>query len=160
LQGLGIDPTSNVGGMRKSRVDEAIGKVLAANKARTGEKERVANVALQGIPAISSAGPGGAGAFALNIRKGAQELLGLRGDLAKTGATTAAGLASTGADLAKTRGNIATQYGQQVVTPTGELGASMLGTALATGKGLQTGGGATGKLGNVWYDSEGLKHIS
>lgn len=138
LQGLGLDPGSGAsrGSMRRSRVDEAIGKVLAANQARLGEKRRVADVVTAGIPAIGSGGSGaGGGAYGIakNIREGAHNLLGMRTQTASEAAKAQTGLAQAGAQLARTRGDIADTYGRNVVAPVGEMAASTFGTAMAKG---------------------------
>lgn len=57
LQGLGISPESGKSraAMSGSFIDEALSKVLAANKARSMEKERVAGVAMGGLSVINPA---------------------------------------------------------------------------------------------------------
>lgn len=135
LQGLGIDPSSGVsrGSMRRGRVDEAIGKVLAANQARLGEKGRVADIARTGIQAVGSVGAPGAYGMASDIRKTAHGLIDMRTRTAAEGAKAATSLAQTGSLLARTRGDIASQYGKGIVDPMGEMAAGTFGTAMAKG---------------------------
>jgi hypothetical protein len=134
LQGLGIDPTS--GRYQRAMLDmggnEALSKTLAANTARTTEKKRVSDLATTGLQTIN---PNDTISAALNIRKGGTDLLTTGGNLASTAVAARSNLAGTAGTLASATGQIARDFGQSITQPIGEMGATMLGTSMATNTG-------------------------
>mgnify|MGYP001420553663 CR=1 FL=1 len=132
LSGLGLDPTDTKyrGSMRQSRVDEAINKALAANKARLEEKNRVTGVTTTGLQVIDPSKMGGN--IAGQIQTGKKGYTDTVSELTKAGAGLQTGLAGAKASLAKTSGDLATGYGQTMMPQYGESFMSMLGTGMAT----------------------------
>jgi hypothetical protein len=142
LQGLGIDPTSGRGrsAMRLSRNDEVRNKVMAANKARGAEKERVAGLTAQGLQLIDPSQDINA---ATAIQDMQNRLLQSRSNLEVNRANVQGNLASTTANLASQRGNLATGFAQNVVAPKGDMGATQLGVS----QGARGTGGSTAPSG-------------
>lgn len=128
LAGLGIDPTSGRGrgAMRMSRSDEALNKAMAGNKARIGEKERVAGLTAQGLQLIDPTQDVNAATAIQNMEN---NLLSARSNLEVNRANITGNLASTTANLASQRGNLATGYAQNIAAPRGEMGATQLGVS-------------------------------
>lgn len=128
LQGLGVDPTSGRARsqMRMGRNEEALNKVLAANKARVAEKDRVAGLTAEGLRLIDPTQDINAATAIQNMQN---NLLQSRSNLEVNRANVMGNLASTRGSLAGQRGNLATGYAQNIVAPKGEMGASQLGVA-------------------------------
>jgi hypothetical protein len=128
LQGLGVDPTSGRARsqMRMGRNEEALNKVLAANKARVAEKDRVAGLTAQGLQLIDPTQDINAATAIQNMQN---NLLTTRSNLEVNRANTMGNLASTQGSLAGQYGNLATGYAQNVVAPKGEMGAAQLGVS-------------------------------
>lgn len=144
LQSYGLDPTSGryQGGMRSSRVNEALNKVLAANASRLAEKGRVAGVVATGLENIDPATMGGD--IAKQIQTGAMDYSDMISGLTKTGAD----IQKTAVD-AKTAGiqagtDLATNYSRTITQPYGEAYMSMLGTGMASGPEYLSGINRTG----------------
>ncbi len=99
MQAMGVDPTSGRGMAvgRGMAGQEALGRAWAGTQARMGEKQRVAGMTQAGLSLID---PSRTAGTALNIRQGANQLLGLSGELMGTSARTQAGLAQTAGQLA------------------------------------------------------------
>ncbi len=149
LQGLGMSPESgrSRSTMNRSFIDEALSKVLAANRARSMEQDRAGQMALGGMSVINPlVSGGGAGGISSGIRAQGLDYLREMTNIGATGIAGATGLAQAGGDLAQTRGGIADVYGRNIVQPMGEAGMSMLGTAMAAGPESLAGmsGAATG----------------
>lgn len=126
LAGLGIDPASGRARslMRTSRSDEALGKAMAANKARLMEKDRVAGLTAKGMELID---PTQDVNTAAAIQSMQNNLLSTRSNLEVSRANVQGNLASTTANLAGQRGQLATGFAQNVVAPKGEWGATQMG---------------------------------
>lgn len=114
MQSLGIDPTSSRGRalMERGRATEAGNRAIAGNMARRGEKERVTGAT---ATAMSMFDPTQMASMAMNIRGAGTNLLqtagGLRGaetdamgNLARTQANVATGMAGVGESMATTIG--------------------------------------------------------
>jgi hypothetical protein len=153
LSGLGIDPTSGRARsqMRMSRSDEALNMAMAGNKARLGEKERVAGLTATGLNLID---PTKSVNAATAIQGMSNNLLQARSNLEVNRANVQGNLASTTANLAGQRGKLATGFAQNVVAPRGEMGATQLGVSQGA---RPTGGTApTGTAGrtNTFADAQ------
>jgi len=104
LQSLGIDPTSGRyrSMMRKSRMQEALGKAQAGTQARFGEKARVTDITGKGLQLID---PSKASGIATGIeRQGAeyqQMLSGIKTSGASARAQAAGAIAGIGTGLAR-----------------------------------------------------------
>jgi len=142
LQGMGISPESgrSRAAMSSSYVDEALSKVLAANRARAIEKERVAGVAMGGLSVIR---PEQIAGISSGIRSQGLDYLKEMTNIGQAGIAGATGLAQAGGGLAQTRGNIADIYGSQVVQPMGEAGMTFAGTAMAGSPGSMSQNGGS-----------------
>jgi len=132
LSGMGLDPTDTRyrGNMRQSRIDEAINKVLAANKARLGEKQRVTDVTISGLQMVDPSKMGGN--IAAQVQAGKKGYTDTVSELTKAGAGLQTGLAGAQGDLAKSSAGLASSYGQTMMPQYGEAFMSMLGTGMAT----------------------------
>jgi len=132
LQSMGMSPESgrSRSAMNKSYVDEALSKVLAANRSRAIEKERAAGVAMGGLSTIN---PAQAGGISSGIRSQGLDYLKEMTNIGAQGLAGATNLAQAGGQLAGQKGNLADIYGRNVVQPMGEAGMSMLGTAMKAG---------------------------
>jgi len=133
LAALGIDPTSGRtrSYMNTSRMDEAIGKVLAGTQARTGERDRATGAAALGLQTLN---PADSARIAESVQSGSREMMNLQGGLASTAATARQKLGSARAGLAGASANMAGQYAESVAMPQGELGAAMLGLSMGGGR--------------------------
>jgi len=132
LSGMGIDPTDSRyrGSMRTSRINEAINKALAANKARIGEKNRVAGVVATGLQTIDPSKMGGD--ISKQIQEGKRDYTGTMADLTKTGAVLQSNMAGASSDVTKTSAGLASSYGGTMMPQYGEGFMSMVGTGMAT----------------------------
>jgi hypothetical protein len=128
MQGLGISPTSGnyAERMRRSRVDEAINKVLAGNMARINEKSRVGTLAVEGLNAIN---PNASYAGANAISMGELDYLKEKGSQIKTGIDAKNQYAQTGAELSNAATNVANSYGKYISEPYSELYSANQGIA-------------------------------
>ena len=126
--GYGIDPTSGKFGAltRKSYLDEARNRAIAANLARRGEKERVSGLTTEALGLIKPSETAGVG---LGIQKGRTGLL-----------TTAGELGKARADIQRSYADIVGNYGEQMVQPYGEVGFTLLGHQLGQGGGVPATG--------------------
>lgn len=124
LARLGIDPTSGKGqaAMRRISDNAVLAKVMGANTARRGEKERVTNVAL---PMTQLAGN-----VAGNVQAGKQNLLKMGTGAMQTAVGTRSDLARLKGDLAGQKANLATVYNQAVTQPIGEVAHYYQGAGL------------------------------
>lgn len=119
MMSMGVDPSSGKFGSlsRKSALDEARNTAIAMNVARRGEKERVSDLAIKGINAVD---PTKSGKMALDIRQGGTNML-----------TQQAGVAGKAADVetARIKGitDLTSSYGQNIVSPMGEMAGYMMG---------------------------------
>ena len=129
LSGLGISPTSlnYQDRLRRTRVEEAVNKVLAGNLARMNEKNRVTGVSLEGLNVIKPSEEYG---IAKSISQGSQNLLGMKGEMIGTGINASTQLAQAGTSLANAGTNIANSYGQNVSQPIGEMYGGALGQGI------------------------------
>ena len=125
MMSMGIDPTSGRFGSltKKSYLDEARNKAIAANVARRGEKERVTDVTARGLELVDPM-------IGANIATG---ISGQRSGLLKTGADITNTGAKTAADIAKAKADIVGGYAKNVVNPYGELAFTMLGSGMGGG---------------------------
>jgi len=154
LQGMGISPESgrSRAAMSRGYVDEALSKVMAANRARSMEKERVGQMATTGLSVIR---PEQAGAISSGIRGQGLDYLKEITNISGMGLGGATDLARAGGELARTRGGIADIYGRHIVRPMGEAGMTFAGTAMAgspahmAGQSGGTGVGGGGKGGGI-----------
>jgi len=123
---MGLDPTSGRFGAltRKSYLDEARSRAIAANLARRGEKERVTGVTTEAMGLIK---PSETAAVGLGIQKGRTGLL-----------TTAGELGKAQADIQRSYADIVGNYGEQMVKPYGEVGLTLMGHQLGQGMGVPT----------------------
>jgi hypothetical protein len=124
---MGLDPTSGKFGAltKKSYLDEARNTAIAMNIARRGEKERVAGLTGQAIELIDPR-------IAAEIGQGLQESrTGMIGNITD--------IARAQADIESSRANILNSYAQNVVSPYGQVGFSLLGNQI--GQGMYAGGG-------------------
>ena len=135
---MGISPESgrSRAAMSSGYVDEALSKVLAANRARAIEKERVGQMATTGLSVIN---PAQAGGISSGIRAQGLDYLKEITNIGGMGISGATGLAQTGGDLARTRGGITDIYGKHIVQPMGEAGMTFAGTAMAGSPGSMAG---------------------
>ncbi len=143
LQSLGIDPASGRGRsmMRTSRNEEALGKVLAGNKARIAEKERVAGLTATGLNLID---PSKSVSAAAGIQAMQNNLLSARSNLETNRANILGNLAGTSGNIASRFADVGRGYATAIAGPRGEMGAAQLGTsqgARPTGGGTPTSGG-------------------
>lgn len=140
LQGLGIDPTSGKARtfMQESRDAEGLNKVMAANKARLGEKDRVAGITAQGLELIDPTKDLNA---ATQIQSLSSDLLAQRTNMATTKAGLATNLAQSRTAVGGTLANIGTSMAN-VGSQYGEYGAAQQGVAQANTATTATPGGA------------------
>lgn len=130
MMGYGVDPSAGKFGAltRKSYLDEARNTAIAMNVARRGEKERTSKAQLD---IANVADPRVSGSLALGISEGGRGM-----------ARTAADVYGAGAQAltAQTQAlsNLTSSYGQNVVSPMGE----MAGYAMGMG-GIPGGGGGS-----------------
>lgn len=145
LQDLGIDPTSGKYRqmMSESRTNQAVGGVMAANKARTAEKERVAGITATGLNLIDPTRDINAAA---QIQQLSSNLLSQRTNMATTKAGLATGLATSRGNLATTTANIAGGQAQNIGGQYGSMGAAQQGIAYANTPGDTTPGTPSGTL--------------
>jgi hypothetical protein len=142
LQGLGIDPTSGKARtfMQESRDAEGLSKVMAANKAVLGEKERVAGITAQGLSLIDPSKDLGAAA---QIQELSSNLLSQRTNLATTKAGLSTDLAKSRTIVGGTLANIGSGMARDIAAPYGEYGAAQQGVAQANTGTTATSGGAS-----------------
>ena len=130
--GLGINPASRnySESIRKTRVQEALNKVLAGNSARLAEKGRMVAANKTAADAISQGVSNSPANIAQGIATGEQgyanTLTGIKTN--KIGAIS--DLAKTGGSLASTAAGIGGSYADAIAAPMGELYAGNLGVAL------------------------------
>lgn len=127
LVALGVDPTSGAGRsmMRQSMDTEALGKVMAGNKARLDEKGRgVANTAtaLQAINPAETAG------IATNIAQGKRELMGDKNKLLIAGTDAQNRELQSKGELASALARVAASTSANAAQ-VGDFGAALLGAA-------------------------------
>ena len=142
MMGMGIDPTSGRFGSltRRSFLDEARNKAIAANIARRGEKERVTGITATGLQLID---PMVGANIASGLSGQRTGLLGMGADVTMVGARTAA-------DIARAKADIVGGYAENVVRPYGELGFTLLGSGMGgvpttlPGTGIPVGGSGAG----------------
>lgn len=126
LMSMGIDPSSNRFGAlsRKTSLDTARNTAIATNVARRGEKERVTNVAAQGLQFLD---PSKAGGTAIALRRAGTDILGQQANV--LGKAADVGVAKTQAisNVATATGNLANAYGENITKPYGEMAGYMIG---------------------------------
>jgi hypothetical protein len=122
----GIDPGSGRFGAltRRSYLDEARNKAIAMNLARRGEKERVTNLALEGMKVVD---PTKQGELALGFARTGAEMLGQKAGVAKAAADVSIAQTQALSNIARSASDIAGSYGSQVVQPYGEMAGYFLG---------------------------------
>lgn len=127
LMSLGLDPTSGKFGAltKKGYLDEARNTAIAMNLARRGEKERITGITGE---AIQLADPRIASSIGLGLQEQQTGMLKTTADLAKTQA-----------DIEKSRADVVSGYAQNVVSPYGQVGFTLLGQQI--GAGTYAGGG-------------------
>ena len=111
----GLDPNSSASRISKSKtyLDEAIGKVLAANAARNNEKLRVGSMAAQGMQLFD---PNNTANLALGIQN------------TQTGVRTAqSGVAQ---NVATMKGNLANSFTQNITSPAADSAGALTGYAV------------------------------
>lgn len=128
LLGMGIDPSSGRFGAltRKSAIDEARNTAIAMNVARRGEKERVGQLALQGLQVLD---PTKMGQLAIESRRTGTELLGRTADIAKAEADIQVARTNALSNLAGTTGSLASGYSTAITQPLGEMAGFYMGQA-------------------------------
>lgn len=153
LSSLGIDPSAGMGAgtMRKSRMDEAINKVLAGNLARTTEKARLQDLVGMGLSTVK---PGEAFGIGQGIRGISQGYLGQKGGIEELGIRSRENLTKAATDIASAQGSglaslegirtsgltnlsgqsgdLATSYANTQTQPVGEMGSAFLGLTIGT----------------------------
>jgi hypothetical protein len=140
MQGLGIDPTSGRARtfMQESRDREGLSQVMAGNKARLEEKERVAGITAEGLSLID---PTKDLAAASQIQGMSANLLSQRSNLATTKAGLATDLARSRTDVGRSMTNVGANVAD-VGSQYGEFGAAQLGVSQSGSATTPSGGGA------------------
>ena len=163
MSGLGVDPTSGRARsmMRTSRNQEALDKAFVGNKARVGEKERVAGLTAEGLKLID---PTKSIDTATQVQNMENNLLNTRSNLEVNRGNIQSNLVASQTNLARAGADVAGGYARDVVNPKGEMGASQHGVSQATRGSATTsvsGGARTNthqdakdfgaRLRNKWY---------
>ena len=133
MAGLGINPASRnyAESIRKTRVQEALNKVLAGNTARLAEKARITDANKTAADVISSGISNSPASIAQGISTGELDYLKEMGDLKGKKVDSYGNLASTGGGLASTMSSIAGGYAQNIANPLGEMYATNQGLAMS-----------------------------
>ena len=126
MQALGIDPTTQRGmaAGRGMAGQEALGRAMAGTQARMGEQQRVAGVTQAGLSLID---PSRTAGTALGIRTGANQLLGLAGELMGGAARTQAGIAQTAGGLAGGIAGVGRGLAQDIAGQYGDIAGLQMG---------------------------------
>lgn len=133
LQGMGIDPTSGRA-LRMGRQmagQEAAARAMAGSAARQQELARAGQMTLGAMGLLD---PTRAASAALNIRTGANQLLGLSANLLGQQATTLGNLAQTRAGVGRSIADIGGSMATHLATPYAEMAGLQMGLA---GQGMQ-----------------------
>ena len=133
MSGLGINPASRnySESIRKTRVQEALNKVLAGNSARLAEKTRITDANKTAADVISNGISNSPFSMAQGVSTGELDYLKEMGDLKGKKVDSFGNLAATGGQLAGVQAGIATGYGQNIANPLGEMHSANQGLAMS-----------------------------